>query len=113
MPRRKPDKETEASGEDHSSFDEALARLERIVEAMEHEQLGLEELVGHFEQGTALLDRCETIIRAARERIELVTLRNREEIGLEAEDPPTQGHELSTPASLPDDSDHDDDIRLF
>ena len=107
MARRKP------STEDHESpsFEDALAGLESIVEAMEHEQLPLEELVAHYEKGSALLDRCESILQTARGRIELITLRNKShpetKTGDTCSDP-------SPPSGVPDDSDDDDDdIRLF
>ncbi len=112
MARRKPETPAGDPAEE-ASFDETLAELERVVEAMEHEQLGLEELVRHFEKGNALLDRCETVLKTARERIELITLTNRREIGLESGNGPEQAPELSPPALPPDDSDDDDDIRLF
>ena len=74
MARRKTNpEETDAA----PSFEEALAGLEAIVEAMEHEQLPLEDLVAHYEKGSALLDRCEAILQSARGRIELITLRNK------------------------------------
>ena len=101
MPRRKsqPDDESAAP-----SFEEALAGLEAIVEAMEHEQLPLEDLVAHYEKGSALLDRCESILQSARDRIELITLRNQTDTETE----------ISPPSGAPDDSDaDDDDIRLF
>lgn len=110
MPKRKPDAAEENSG---PHFEEALAGLEAIVESMENEQLPLEELVANFEKGSALLDRCETILRSARSRIELITLRaNKNEIESES----MTGTVLdSTPLSgTPEDSDDDpDDIRLF
>ena len=58
------------------SFEDALAGLESIVEAMEHEQLPLEDLVAYYEKGSILLDRCESLLRSARDRIELITLRD-------------------------------------
>jgi len=96
------------------SFEDALAGLEAIVEAMEHEQLPLEELVAHYEKGSALLNRCESILQAARGRIELITLRNQNEIALDAPARPVNAADLPTPTDSPDDSDDDDnDIRLF
>lgn len=96
------------------SFEEAISNLEAIVEAMEHDQLPLGQLVDHYEKGTALLARCESILKAAKGRIELITLRNQSEMGLESQANPDQ---LAGPASdstsLPDDPDDDDDIRLF
>ena len=68
-------------------FESALGGLEAIVEAMEHEHLSLEDLVAHYEKGSALLARCESILQSARERIELITLRNQNEIALDAGDP--------------------------
>ena len=101
MARRKTN--PEETGE-APSFEQALEGLETIVEAMENEQLPLEELVACYEKGSALLDRCEQILQAARGRIELITLRNQNGNG--APD------ELSPPSGSPDASD-DDDIRLF
>ncbi len=75
MPRKKPQSEPADAG---ASFEDALAGLEEIVEAMEHEQLPLEELVENYEKGSALLTRCESILKTARGRIELITLRNQQ-----------------------------------
>lgn len=100
-------------GEDSAAapFEEALARLEAIVEAMEHEQLPLEELVASYEAGSALLERCETILQSARGRIELITLRGKP--GDTGDRSPGDGVESSPPSGAPDDSEQDDDIRLF
>ena len=91
------------------TFEEALAGLEAIVEAMEHEHLPLEELVAQYEKGSAYLTRCEAILQAARGRIEVITLRNRNEIALDADAKSSEGDELSPP----DEPDDDNDIRLF
>ncbi len=108
MARRKSPTDDASSG---PSFEDALAGLETIVEAMENEQLPLEELVDHYEKGSALLERCEAILQSARGRIELITLRNKNESG--ADPAPAGGSREDFPTSaLPDDSD-DDDIRLF
>ena len=106
MARRKSNTEEDPSSP--PSFENALAGLEAIVEAMEHEHLTLEDLVAHYEEGSALLSRCESILQSARSRIELITLRNQEEIALD----PTA---LNTnDVVLSDDPDDDDnDIRLF
>lgn len=90
------------------TFEKALGGLETIVEAMENQHLTLEELVIHYEQGSALLSHCESILHSARERIELITLRNQNEI---AQDPNVKPAAAATP---PQDSDDDtNDIRLF
>ena len=120
MPRRKPAPEDTPA---EPSFEESLAKLEAIIEAMEHEQLPLEELVDYYEQGSGLLERCEAILQGARERIELITLRNSSETnspdnqtGPASELPPTSitadpsDHGDDAPNASEDDS---DDIRLF
>jgi exodeoxyribonuclease VII small subunit len=107
MARRKPD--PDANETSPPDFEEALGGLESIVEAMEHEHLSLEDLVAHYEKGSALLTRCESILQSARERIELITLRNQNEIALDA------GAKTANAAEPPDEPDDDDDndIRLF
>lgn len=111
MARRKSNEE-ENSGE--PTFEQALGSLEAIVEAMEHEHLPLEELVEHYEKGSALLTRCESILQSARGRIELITLRNQGEISLDAGVKSAEHQGLLTPTDPPEDLDDDDnDIRLF
>ena len=110
MARRKASDDEDAA----PTFEEALAGLESIVEAMEHEQLPLEDLVAHYEKGSVLLNCCESILQSARGRIELITLRNQNEIALEVSARPINTAQTPTPTNSPDDSDDDDnDIRLF
>ena len=111
MPRRKTN--PEEVGET-PSFEEALAGLETIVEAMEHEQLPLEELVAYYEKGSILIERCEAVLQAARGRIELITLRNRDEIQSDSDaGDDTAFPTPSGPPDASDDDDNEDDIRLF
>ena len=81
------------------TFEDAMAELENIVEAMEGEQLPLEELIARYEAGARLLTHCDTVLTGARKRIELITLTDRE-----AGKPPEPE---------PEDSDDDNDITLF
>lgn len=104
MARRKNNQDETEAG---PGFEQALAEIEEIVEAMEHEQLPLEELVARFEKGTRLLDHCENILKSARERIELITIRNT------AEDSAPGGTDASLIPSDETDAPDDDDIRLF
>ena len=108
MPRKKDSLAPAAAG---PSFEDAFADLEALVEAMEQEQLPLEELIASYEKGSALLNHCEAILKTARGRIELITLRNQNESALEAEATSAQAPAPS-PAreEAPND---DDDIRLF
>ena len=113
MARRKSNADENAAT---PTFEEALAGLEAIVEAMEHEQLPLEDLVAYYEQGSALLDRCESIHQSARGRIEWITLRNTPAIEPETESGSgeTSGSALpSGPPAASASDDDNDDIRLF
>ena len=44
-----------AKGSEVRTFEEAMEELESLVEAMEGDQLPLEELVAHYEKGAGLL----------------------------------------------------------
>ena len=110
MTRRKSNTEGDPAT---PTFEDALAGLEAIVEAMEHEQLPLEDLVAYYEKGSALLDRCESILQCARGRIELITLRHKPENEPASPSPAGESPEPFLPSGPPDDTDDDDDIRLF
>jgi len=110
MARKKPDPDQD---DPSLSFEDALAGLESIVEAMEHEQLPLEELVACYEKGSLLLDRCESVLQSARNRIELITLRDKDPITSTGDSAPARSADISSPSANPDDSDDNDDIRLF
>ncbi len=113
MSRRKSN--DQEPGSPPITFEDALGSLEAIVESMEHEHLSLEDLVAHYEKGSALLTRCESILQSARGRIELITLRNQNEIALDATAKSTEAAGLhAATGSSPDDFDDDkNDIRLF
>ena len=89
--------------EKQPSFEQALAELEKLVAAMEEDQLPLEKLVEHYEQGSKLLARCESVLESARKRLELITLDS------SSDDADTKIDE-ATGASA---DQEDDEIRLF
>lgn len=106
MPARKKSSDSQ----EPLSFEDALAKIENIVDSMESEQLPLEDLVTQYEKGSSLLKHCESVLTSARKRIELITLANREESRHE----PAQS--ASPNAPLDQAGDHDDDpndISLF
>lgn len=110
MPARKisaPEKPPVA-GESGPSFEECMRELETIADAMENEQLPLEELVERYEKGSELLSRCEFILSSAKNRIELINLRSRAcEADVSAETI------AANPAQTAEPDDENDDIRLF
>ena len=52
------------------SFEEALRKLESIVESMESGEVPLADLLARFEEGTRLLQACEARLKEAELRIE-------------------------------------------
>jgi exodeoxyribonuclease VII small subunit len=56
-----------------ASFEEALAELETILHQLEDGATGLEDALGRYERGVALLKRCYGQLRGAEQRILLLT----------------------------------------
>jgi exodeoxyribonuclease VII small subunit len=54
-------------------FEDALARLEQIVDTLEAGNLPLEESLKTFEEGVGLARRCAKYLEEAERRIELLT----------------------------------------
>lgn len=57
----------------HLSFEEALAELEKIVQALECGQMPLEDAITAYERGAQLRRHCERKINEAEERIRIIT----------------------------------------
>ena len=58
---------------DNLTFEQALVELEQIVRDLEDGHTGLEESLLRYEQGVGLLRRCYAQLRAAEQRILLLT----------------------------------------
>ncbi len=96
---------------DAGTFEDAMGELEALVEAMENDQLPLEELVAHYEKGAGLLRHCEKVLAVAKERIELIEVSNSPEKDLASV---PEEHDGSVGASGPSSAESsDDDIRLL
>ncbi len=54
-------------------FEEALARLEQIVDTLEAGNLPLEDSLKAFEEGVVMARRCAKYLEEAEKRIELLT----------------------------------------
>ena len=59
--------------EQSQTFETAMERLEHIVEEMESDQLPLETLLTRYEEGVKLARVCEEKLKAAEQRIEIIT----------------------------------------
>lgn len=69
-------KSTEAAKTENVPFEEALKRLETIVETMENEELPLETLLARFEEGTRLAKMCQTKLADAELKIQKLEKNN-------------------------------------
>ena len=66
----KPAKAAEAARTDNLSFEEAMKRLEAIVDAMESEDLPLESLLARYAEGMNLARVCQAKIGEAELKIQ-------------------------------------------
>lgn len=51
------------------TFEQALAKLEKIADAIESGKIGLEESITRYEEGMKLLAQCREILTTAEQRI--------------------------------------------
>ena len=58
---------------DKQNFEASLKKLEQLVGEMEGGQLGLDEMMAHFEEGRKLVQFCTSELESIRQRIEKVT----------------------------------------
>jgi exodeoxyribonuclease VII small subunit len=61
-----------AAASTEPSFEEALKKLESVVEAMESGDLPLEQLLARFEEGAGLVKLCQDRLGAAELRIQVL-----------------------------------------
>lgn len=55
--------------EQKQTFEQAMSRLEKIVEAIEQGKIGLEDSLKQFEEGMALIKRCRSVLSDAELKI--------------------------------------------
>ncbi len=68
MPAKK-----KAANIDDLCFEDAIERLEDIIEHMEGERIPLDSMLKDYDEGTRLLKACRVRIETARTRIETIT----------------------------------------
>jgi exodeoxyribonuclease VII small subunit len=76
-------------GKDQPSFEEALKKLEAVVEAMESGDLPLEVLLARFEEGISLARTCQTQLEAAEVKVQQLEKNAAGELTLKAWGPGT------------------------
>lgn len=55
------------------SFEDALARLEELIERIESGEIGLEKAIAEYERGVTLIRRCKDILQKAEQRVDELT----------------------------------------
>ncbi len=65
----KPAKPPKPEGDD-PTYEQAIARLEEIIERIEGGEVGLEESIAEYERGMGLVARCRDLLSKAEQRIE-------------------------------------------
>lgn len=75
-----------AKSPEQPSFEDALARLESIVDSMEQGQVPLAELISRYEDGCKLLQVCEARLKEAELKIDQLK-KSRDTVALEAFNP--------------------------
>jgi exodeoxyribonuclease VII small subunit len=53
-------------------FEQALAELESLVQSLERGDLPLDEALKHFERGVALTRHCQTCLKSAQQKVEIL-----------------------------------------
>ena len=53
-------------------YEDALSELERLVVAMEGNQLPLDDLLGHYRRGAQLLDVCRARLQAVEQQVKVL-----------------------------------------
>jgi exodeoxyribonuclease VII small subunit len=70
------------------SFEDAMKRLDDIVQAMERGEIGIEESIARYEEAMMLATRCRAILHDAEQRIRKIQL-------------DAQGKPTATPLDVP------------
>jgi len=59
---------------DKIGFEDAIEQLEELIEQIESGEIGLEESLKRYEEGSALIKRCRTILDGAQAKITELTV---------------------------------------
>ncbi len=68
-----PPSPSESSAGQQPSFEEALQRLQTIVQELDQGELGLDRALERYEEGIRLLRQCHEVLQKAERRIELLS----------------------------------------
>ena len=77
--KTKPQKTDPQRTDKLPDFESSLAELEALVARLEQGDVPLEEALKTFERGVALTRQCQTALRTAQQKVEVLLARNGEE----------------------------------
>lgn len=69
-------KSPKSESQDSLNFEVALKDLEGMIEKMASGQLTLEESLKHFEEGIALARQCQTALKEAEQKVQILVSQN-------------------------------------
>jgi exodeoxyribonuclease VII small subunit len=94
------------------SYEAAIEKLESIVAQIESGEIGLEESMQLYEEGTAIAARCKEILATAEQRVEQLARRASEPATVAPSRPNSGGSmadKVDAPNALPDDAPFESD----
>jgi exodeoxyribonuclease VII small subunit len=71
-----PKKDPQEKDKSSPDFEKSLAELEALVAKLEQGDVPLEEALETFERGVALTRQCQTALRTAQQKVEVLLARN-------------------------------------
>jgi exodeoxyribonuclease VII small subunit len=74
-----PGQQSEQKTDQLPDFEQSLTELEALVTKLEQGDVPLEEALKTFERGVALTRQCQTALRTAQQKVEVLLTRNGEE----------------------------------
>jgi len=77
--KTKPQKTDPQTTDKSPDFESSLAELEALVARLEQGDVPLEEALKTFERGVALTRQCQTALRTAQQKVEVLLTRNGDE----------------------------------
>jgi exodeoxyribonuclease VII small subunit len=87
-----------ANPDTEQTFESALSRLEAIVQQMDSPTLPLDQLITDYEEGVKLVKICQSKLKDAEQKIEIITRRAQGDPELAAFDPAEKTTDSKTAA---------------
>src|SRR4051812_20065595 len=95
------------------NFENAMDRLEAIVEQMESGKLPLEDLIVRYEEGMNLVKVCQERLASAEQKIEIIARNNAGKATVKPFEPTAEVAAPVRAAVEPINQDNNDDVSLF